>query len=113
MTAFYCTRRSSSFQRSNWARLRVVDATTIAFESSFDRALVDAFKSQIPHSARRWDAEHKRWLIDPLYAQHCADLADQYLGVRPTVPTITAPTVPLEQRLVRLDYIGSCKERSI
>lgn len=98
-----------------YARLRAIDSSTVAFESTYDAALVNAFKSQLPPAARRWDGATKRWLIDPAYAAHVADLCEQYLGVRPAVPALGASSTQpaVEQKLVRLEYLGRCKERAI
>lgn len=95
-----------------YARLRAVDATTIAFECTYDAQLVYEMKERIPAASRRWDGANKRWLIDPAYAASCADVAEIYLGIRPEVPAVPSTGVPaLEQRLVRLEYLGRCKVR--
>lgn len=100
-----------------YARLRPIDATTLAFESSYDALLVQAFKDQIPSSARRWEKQYKRWLVDRAYAQHCATLVEQYFGLKIPVPATPIGGTPahaaLEQRLIKLEYLGRCKERQL
>lgn len=97
-----------------YARLRPIDATTIAFESSYDALLVQAFKDQIPPSARRWDKNFKRWLVDPAYAAHCATLVEQYFGLKIAVPAVPGQArASLEQRLIKVEYLGRCKERAL
>lgn len=97
-------------QRGNFARLTPVGGA-VAFESTYDGGLVAAFKAAIPHTARSWDKDGKRWLVDPAYADVCAKLAGQYLGITPTVPlTLTGPT-QTETRILTVEYIGRCKDR--
>lgn len=89
------------------------DGGAVLLDSTYDASFVSAFKSQVPPSCRRWDKARRVWVIDPPYASHVADLCDQYLGVRPTVPAIsTAAQAPLEQRLIQILYLGRCKERA-
>lgn len=82
----------------------------VAFEFSYDRDLLTVFKSRVPHEARRWDPESKRWLVAPQYARLCAELAAAYLGVQIEVPATSAPA-QRETRLVMLEYLGACKDR--
>lgn len=98
-----------------YARLRPIDATTVAFESSYDALLVADFKNAIPASARRWEGKYKRWLVDRAYAPMCADLVAQYFGIKIPLPPAqvggTPAHAPIEQRLLKIEYLGRCKER--
>ncbi len=96
-------------QQVNYARL-IPTSTGLAFESSYDRDMVAEFKAIIPSSARRWDAEAKRWIVDPQYGQTCADLAFTYLSVRVQVPQISTQKRH-DTRLLKIEYLGTCKER--
>jgi hypothetical protein len=82
----------------------------LAFTSSFNRALVDEFKRRIPRESRRWEPDTKRWLVSAQYGSVCAQLAQRYLGVTVTVPQIAA-VVKTETKLLRLEYLGRCKDR--
>ena len=82
----------------------------LALVSSFDSAFVDALKEQIPAECRQWDKASKRWIVTPHYGGTVAVLVKHYLDIEIDVPTVQmAATV--ETRLLRLEYIGVCKER--
>ena len=82
----------------------------LAFTSSYDAGLVAEFKQLIPTEGRKWDPAHKRWLVDPQYAGVCAQLTSKYLGIDLAVPKLAA-VAQTETRLVKLEYLGACKER--
>ena len=84
---------------------------TIGFESPYDPDLVAALKVKIPYSDRRWDRDQKMWFVAPQHAETLADLAEQYLGQRPRVPTVQAQAQE-ETRLLDVRYIGAAKERA-
>lgn len=100
---------TTMYRSQVYARLIPV-AGGLAFESSFDRGLVDAFKLEIPADGRKWDAARKRWLVAIEYGAACAALAERYLGVKVAVPAQTAMAVT-ETRLLRVEYIGRAKSR--
>lgn len=92
-----------------YARL-IPSGASLAFETSYDRGLVDEFKRRVPPESRSWDAGTKRWLVDPAYGDMCAQLAFAFLGVQVAVPAIAAtPTV--ETKLIKLEYLGRTKDR--
>jgi hypothetical protein len=92
------------------ARLIPMRDGTIGFESPYDPGLVAALKAVIPYSDRKWDRGQKLWLVAPQYANALADLAEQYLGRRPTVPQVQVQA-QTETRLLDVRYIGAAKER--
>ena len=96
---------------SVYARLRPIDAVRLGFECSYSADLTAALKQAIPFQARRWNNDRKRWEVDPAYGPACADLAHQYLGLDVDVPVPLKQTVSVEPRLIRLEYLGRCKER--
>ncbi len=103
-------RTSRAYQNEpNHASLTPV-AGGLAFTSSYDRALVAAFKAAIPADCRKWDPDNKRWLISPQYGQACADLARQYLRVDITVPVQSHMAID-ETRLIKVEYLGGCRDR--
>jgi hypothetical protein len=103
-TAYWQGRRTAP-----WARLELAPGG-LAFSSSYDDALIAAFKQRVPAIARRWEPNGKRWLVDALYGTACAELAQRILGVSVTVPAI-APIVQSETRLLKIEYLGRVKER--
>jgi DnaJ-like protein len=95
----------------SFARLHALGDGTLAFQTSFHPELVADLKRHIPFTGRRWDGERKRWLVDPLHAQTCIDLAQRHLGVTITAPRVDVTPPPQETRLIELEYLGACKER--
>lgn len=94
-----------------YARLRLIDASRIAFECSYNTNLTFALKQAVPFQSRRWNNDRKRWEIDPAYGPACADLARQYLGLEIDVPALPTQAPQVETRLIKLEYLGRCKER--
>jgi DnaJ-domain-containing protein 1 len=97
------------------ARLISMKDGTLGFESTYDPdktpAFVAALKAAIPYSDRRWDRDQKLWMVAPQHANTLADLAEEYLGVRPQIPAITSTAVSTTQ-LLQIKYIGAAKERA-
>lgn len=82
----------------------------LALYSPYNAGFVMSFKALVPPSGRKWDATTKRWIIATQYGQAVADLCAQFYGVVVQAPTVAA--VPaLESRLLRIHYIGACKDR--
>lgn len=94
----------------NFARL-TPSGTDLAFESTFNRAMVDAMKARIPAEARSWDRENKRWLVSAPFAGVCAAVAREFLGVDLAVPKVSKVST-VETRVLRVEYLGACKDRS-
>jgi len=87
---------------------------TLAFRSPYDPGLIAALKAKVPYSDRRPVYDGKRfdyWAIAPQHASTLADLAEQYLGTRPTVPQIRVVAANTTQ-LLQVKYIGAAKERA-
>ncbi len=97
-------------QQTVYATLTPV-AGGLAFCSSFDKALVEAFKLKIPSSGRRWDGTGKRWIVSAQYGRACAELAETFLGVKLTVPAQTHLAATIETRLLKVEYLGRTKDR--
>lgn len=95
------------------ARLTAED-DHLVFVSTYHEGLVAEFKQALPGSARRWERERRAWLVDPAYGDTVARLCELYLGVKPTVPVVTAGTAAAPQPVVRLlvvEYLGGARLR--
>lgn len=80
--------------------------------SPYNPAFVAALKSSVPTSARVWDKEAKRWLIDVSYAPIVADLIEQFYGEQVTVPApMFAAAQASEQVEIKVEYLGTSKDR--
>lgn len=87
------------------------DGASLVYQTPYNPGLVADFKARIPPSDRQWDGARKVWRVAPQHGPTLAQLTEQYLGERITVPT-TAPTVkPSETRVLELRYIGVTKDR--
>lgn len=86
------------------------DGSAVAFVSSYDAGLVAALKARVPPTERRWDPDGRRWLVSPGYADVCAEIAAQHLGVA-VPPPILSDTAQSEVRTVKLEYLGAPKDR--
>lgn len=87
------------------------DGNDLVWSSSYDAALVAAFKSAVPASDRRWDAGRKRWIISATYGASVAALCEKLLGVSVSVPAIASQSATPEIKVITLEYLGACKER--
>lgn len=83
----------------------------LVYRTPYMPALVAELKLQVPASDRRWDAEHKVWLVAPRHVDALVRLTEQHLG-----ETIAAPAVPhqaatTETRILDVRYVGMTKDR--
>lgn len=86
----------------------------LALFSDFDRNLVDAIKAQIPATGRcpvYNGSKFSHWEVSPQYGQLLAGLCQQHLGEYPQVPLAQSTRPQVEQRLIRVEYIGQLKDR--
>lgn len=85
---------------------------SLAYRSSYDPALVDELKRQIPYNDRRWDPDNKQWLIAPQHLATLERITDVCLGVQlQQSGTVHAAPPQIETKIFRVDYIGAPKER--
>ena len=95
-----------------YARVEPTSDGSLAFSSTYDRALVDALKQRIPYADRRWDHDWKRWLVAPAHLQTLEAISQQHLGVQLHQTKPVYQTQPqTEQRLLKVEYIGAPKQR--
>jgi DnaJ domain len=98
---------------TNTARLTAED-DHLVFVSTYHQGLVAEFKQAIPAGARKWERERRAWLVDPAYGDTVARLCELYLGVKPTVPAISAGAGATPEPVVRLlvvEYLGGARLR--
>lgn len=84
----------------------------LALLSTYDAGLVAAIKAEIPASARKWDMQHKAWIVTSQFGPQLAQIVQRTLGIAVTLPlpTMTPPTAALT-RVIRLEYLGQAKDR--
>jgi len=97
-----------------WARVKN-SGSSVEFYSSYDPYLINRLKQQIPANARRphyVDNKFKCWIVDKNYLDILSDLVKDELGVDLDISSIQQKTaVTSEQRMIRVEYIGSIKDR--
>lgn len=83
----------------------------LALYTPYDAALLAGFKARIPGPDRRWDAARRRWLVAAQHLDALVILCERhgYSVITPSTAVYHAPRI--EQRIVRVDYIGAPKER--
>ncbi len=86
-----------------------------ALRSPFDANLVAKLKAGIPARLRAWNGEIRAWLIDPTAINQCLLAIERAGYEKPTVPPIPVSQaqaiVSTVQRVLRIEYVGQCKER--
>ena len=97
-------------KQRQYATLETNTDDSLSFKSSYDAGLVAALKSTVPPTARRWNPADKCWLVRAQYGDAVAKIAEQYLGVQVTVPSLSQTTQQVT-RLVKLEYLGAAKDR--
>jgi hypothetical protein len=93
----------------------VVAECDYAFISSYDPALLAAFKQAVPESDRRFSKAgidgKAAWYVTEPWGQTCADLAQDYLSIRVEVPPIRQHAPRQDTETLRVEYLGSCRDR--
>ena len=55
-------------------------ATQIILKTSYNREFVDALKSEIPYTERKWDSYHKVWGVSLDYAERAEKIFNCFFG---------------------------------
>ncbi len=89
------------------------DGSAVTFSFKYDPAMVNALKTQIPTTDRKWNPVEKVWLISPAYIETACKLALAYLGelVSPPAPRQNQQEVVSE--IITLRYLGTAKDRGM
>lgn len=88
---------------------------SIKVHFSYNAALLDEFKRQIPARDRAWDSRNKCWLISPAYVGRATSVIEGYGvdvfydGIDPNDYSQAQATT--QRRVCRILYIGSVKQR--
>ncbi len=83
----------------------------LALDTPYDPAFVAALKAAIPHGARRWDGQARRWLVDPAHGQKLPTLIQQHYGVTIELPQGDTAAPARVTEVLQLAYLGACRER--
>lgn len=87
-----------------------VESGGLALTTPYHPDFVAAFKSAIPSSARRWQADRRIWLVDAAVGPMVADLCQKFFETRPAIPTVFETTTR-ETRTMDVRYVGATKRR--
>jgi len=95
----------------DYAQLTWDSSGALAFRFSYNPMMVEALKSAIPPTERRWDPSSKAWDVTPRHAALCSQLCAQHLGLDVPPPSGGAPAPQVETAALDVRYIGACKDR--
>jgi hypothetical protein len=83
----------------------------LAFRTPYDPTLVDALKTRVPATDRKWDKGRRVWLVDPAYGRTLQELSQDFYHVQVALPALdTAKPVP-GMRSLEVRYLGRVKQR--
>jgi DnaJ-like protein len=88
-----------------------IEDSTLVINVPYNAGLVAAIKS-LPVAERKWEPTRKVWLVDPRHAATVAGLIQRYTGRPCVLPTVNVQA-RIEQRILEVHYIGTCKNRTI
>lgn len=83
-----------------------------AVKTPFSQWFVDALKICIPANDRRFVKTPNRWLIAPQHGAKITELIRLHYGVTVTLPAIAPMVSTPSIQLLRVEYIGACKDRN-
>lgn len=84
----------------------------LILKTPYDAGLVDDLKRSIPIPSRVWNPKRKVWEIAYMHGQDVVDVVRRNLGVELAIPKQHTSVKPkTETRLLKIEYIGSAKER--
>lgn len=98
-------------RRGTYANITQRPSGDYALDSSYDPGLVATLKAMIPSTDRRWDGVNKRWLFTEMHLDAMVDIVSDTLGIIPHVQTALPQKPQQETRLIRLEYLGTAKDR--
>lgn len=87
-----------------------LDKGDLILTSPFNRGLVEDIKA-LPYAARKWDASNRVWRIDYAFGSDVAKMVQKHLGQVITVPAQVYAPYYKQNKLFKVEYIGSVRER--
>jgi DnaJ-domain-containing protein 1 len=91
-------------------RIDLVDGA-LAITSPYDAGFVEALKSAIPSTDRKWDGATKRWMVSVNFGSQLLQIIERYYGVTVSLPEATGRAPQSEMKLLDVRYIGAAKSR--
>ena len=101
----------AQFSQNSFPRIELVDGC-YELITEYDAGFVTELKATIPASHRRYDPTSRRWKVSAQYGRVAADLIPRYFGVTAQLPSSPPNTERIISGILRVFYIGACKERS-
>ncbi len=87
------------------------DGSNLVVETPYDRGFVAQLKALIPYNDRRWDPDHKAWLVRSDHGPTIQKLIDQFYSETVDLPDIQTKKSEAELRVFDVRYIGATKDR--
>ena len=83
----------------------------LVITTPYHRALIDALKTSIPSSDRKWDSIKRHWVVDSAHAATVQRLIQMHLGETVDLPDLAVAERTPTSRLLSVRYLGRTKIR--
>lgn len=89
-----------------------LDGGVLVYRTPYSPALVEALKSAVPSTERRWDGTRKVWLVAPAHLDALKAITEAYLGETLQCQLALGHQAPaLQTRVLDVRYVGATKDR--
>ena len=89
-----------------------LDGGVLVYRTPYSPALVEALKSAIPSTERRWSGERKAWLVAPAHLDALKGITQAHLGETLQCQLALGHQAPAtETRVIDVRYVGATKDR--
>jgi DnaJ-domain-containing protein 1 len=89
----------------------VLESGDLVLKTPYISELVRDLKATIPSHGRRYNPENKTWIVAYMYGMDVVNVCAKH-GIRLTVPKQMTQVSRKETCLLRIEYIGTTKERN-
>lgn len=88
------------------------DKRGLIIQTPFSRLFVDELKRLVPASERQFDGQSKAWIVAPQHGKAVQRLILTVFKEAVGLPAIKATSGRLEKAVIRVEYLGQCKQRA-
>lgn len=75
----------------------------------YSSAFVDALKTEVPATSRKWDGASKAWLVSKQYSDKIKEIIDRCYNVDCQMPTVIGAAEESFEVTFQADYVANCK----
>lgn len=87
------------------------DKRGLIIKTPYSPTFVSELKRLIPASDRQFDGQSKTWIVSPAYGQTIQKIIMTVYREAVHIPAIKQASGKLEREVIRVEYIGQCKQR--